>query len=769
MTVIFCYNRWVYLLEREVIVMKWIKKLNILQYSIFSYVLFFAIIFIPMSLIWYSTSKHSVTQQLELSTKNALLQAKGNFESDLSQLDLLSQQLPYDTSITLKKLSDPFETIKSRSALAKYRLNSNFVEEVYVYFPEDQEKLYTPSGSTDLSILLTNWKSMLSEEQFIEQLSQATPTFSVMNENKVSDKFFLYTVPTQDSFGKNVATMIYSIRKTSIDAAFAPLENESSGSFFLVNAQNQIFDFSGKNIDLGTVLNKKITDTKEIPSQFKWQKDTYLLHHFENNLLNLNYYYVVNTDTAVARLTQIYKVSIYAIVGILIIGIFISVFLGRKTYQPYEKIESLLRKHGKLTTSNKKLTFEDMQRKVATFLSENSDLKEVIEQQQPYIKETILNRLLTDSLIDKDATNQLFSEKINQSKETNYFTLIVSLEVTDESPVLARDSFSHQLLSHLAHLKLNDSVDVEWIGTQHTENEMVLLVAANRYSNKELVVDFISSAIIEFCGIALPIGVGQTTSDILMIKHSYVEALTALNNRFSNHHETIFYFEEITESNADHTNDFQFPKDLQLKLIQSLQLGNQMVALETLKDLITYGTNNSQSFHIFRLYSSYLISTYAEVATTIVGEQLLNDLEQLMDVSDYSSLENQLQIITSIICEKVENDNKNEENLLKDALFTYIHDHFHSETLSLESTADHFNLSSATINKIMKEASDTTFAKYIAHLRLEQIKEDLIKTNLPIKEIIQNNGYYDVSNFTRKFRTTVGVTPGQYRTINRES
>lgn len=747
--------------------MKWIKKLNILQYSIFSYVLFFAIIFVPMSLIWYSTSKHSVTQQLELSSKNALLQAKGNFESDLSQLDLLSQQLPYDTSITLKKLSDPFETIRSRSALAKYRLNSNFVEELYVYFPEDQEKLYTPSGSTDLSFLLTNWKSTLSEEKFIEQLSQATPTFSVMNENKISDKFFLYTVPTQDSFGKNVATMIYSIRKTSIDAAFAPLANEASGNFFLVNAQNQIFDFTGKDVELGNVLHEQLAKKNNLPTQFKWQKDTYLLHHFENNLLNLNYYYVTNTNTAIARLTQIYKVSIYAIVGILIIGIFSSVFLGRKTYQPYEKIESLLRKHGKLTTSNKKLTFEDMQRKVATFLSENSDLKEVIQQQQPYIKETILNRLLTDSLIDKDATNQLFSEKINQSKETNYFTLIVSLEVTDDSPVLARDSFSQQLLSHLTHLKLDDTV--EWVATQHTENEMVLLVAITRLSSEEFVVDFISQSMIDFCGVALPIGVGQTTSDILMIKHSYIEALTALNNRFSNHHETIFYFEEITESNADHTNDFQFPKDLQLKLIQSLQLGNKMVTLETLKDLITYGTNNSQSFHIFRLYSSYLISTYAEVATTIVGEQLLNDLEQLMDVSDYSSLENQLQIITSIICEKVENDNKNEENLLKDALFTYIHDHFHSERLSLESTADHFNLSSATINKIMKEASDTTFAKYIAYLRLEQIKEDLIKTNLPIKEIIQKNGYYDVSNFTRKFRTTVGVTPGQYRTINREA
>ena len=72
------------------------------------------------------------------------------------------------------------------------------------------------------------------------------------------------------------------------------------------------------------------------------------------------------------------------------------------------------------------------------------------------------------------------------------------------------------------------------------------------------------------------------------------------------------------------------------------------------------------------------------------------------------------------------------------------------------------------INKIMKEETNTTFAKYIANLRLEKIKQALVETDQSIKEIIQSNGYYDVSNFTRKFRTTVGVTPGQYRTMYRE-
>ncbi len=61
-----------------------------------------------------------------------------------------------------------------------------------------------------------------------------------------------------------------------------------------------------------------------------------------------------------------------------------------------------------------------------------------------------------------------------------------------------------------------------------------------------------------------------------------------------------------------------------------------------------------------------------------------------------------------------------------------------------------------------------TFSKYIQELRMEKIKQALIESDRPIKDIIREAGYYDVSNYTRKFRTLVGVTPGQFRTLNKQ-
>ena len=168
--------------------MKWIRKLNILQYSIFSYIFFFALIFIPMSLVWYTTSRHSVTQQLELSSKNALLQAKASFESDLSQLDLISQQLPYDSAISLEYLADPYENIDSRSALAKYRLNNSMIEEAYLFYPEDPETFYSANGSTKIDALIELRQQNVDKEELLTLLNAPIPKSSSRKASNTSFK-----------------------------------------------------------------------------------------------------------------------------------------------------------------------------------------------------------------------------------------------------------------------------------------------------------------------------------------------------------------------------------------------------------------------------------------------------------------------------------------------------------------------------------------------------------------------------------------------------
>jgi two-component system response regulator YesN len=100
-------------------------------------------------------------------------------------------------------------------------------------------------------------------------------------------------------------------------------------------------------------------------------------------------------------------------------------------------------------------------------------------------------------------------------------------------------------------------------------------------------------------------------------------------------------------------------------------------------------------------------------------------------------------------------------------IFDYLNREYTSHDISLEQVASEFDVSISFISRFIKKESGHTFSKYIQELRLEQIKKELIDTDKPIKDIIVSVGYYDVSNYTRKFKSIVGMTPGQFRNANR--
>ena len=52
---------------------------------------------------------------------------------------------------------------------------------------------------------------------------------------------------------------------------------------------------------------------------------------------------------------------------------------------------------------------------------------------------------------------------------------------------------------------------------------------------------------------------------------------------------------------------------------------------------------------------------------------------------------------------------------------------------------------------------------YLIDLRMKLAKELLRTTTLPLKDISEQVGYYNVSSFIRRFKTHEGITPNSYR------
>lgn len=105
-----------------------------------------------------------------------------------------------------------------------------------------------------------------------------------------------------------------------------------------------------------------------------------------------------------------------------------------------------------------------------------------------------------------------------------------------------------------------------------------------------------------------------------------------------------------------------------------------------------------------------------------------------------------------------------DRHIIKDAI-SYMESHYHKD-LSLEGLARQFYVSSSSFSKWFKKNTGMTVNKYLIKLRMERAKELLKKTDYKVYKIAEMVGYRDVKYFNRVFKTCIGQTPLQFRTLN---
>ncbi|MGM9617259.1 helix-turn-helix domain-containing protein [Butyricicoccus sp.] len=92
----------------------------------------------------------------------------------------------------------------------------------------------------------------------------------------------------------------------------------------------------------------------------------------------------------------------------------------------------------------------------------------------------------------------------------------------------------------------------------------------------------------------------------------------------------------------------------------------------------------------------------------------------------------------------------------------YVDEHV-LENLSVQSVADHFDISSAYLFRLFKQVTGTSLMQYIIQRRIGEAQTLLLITDLSITEVAQKVGYDNLSHFVKMFTQNVGLSPRKYR------
>ncbi len=86
-----------------------------------------------------------------------------------------------------------------------------------------------------------------------------------------------------------------------------------------------------------------------------------------------------------------------------------------------------------------------------------------------------------------------------------------------------------------------------------------------------------------------------------------------------------------------------------------------------------------------------------------------------------------------------------------------------SSKMTIETVADNFHISIATLGRYFKTVVGKTPMQYLQMMRVDRAKQLLITTNETIVNISLDCGFFDSSHFEKFFMKREGVTPSQYR------
>ncbi|MDB8792534.1 AraC family transcriptional regulator [Romboutsia sp. 1001216sp1] len=101
------------------------------------------------------------------------------------------------------------------------------------------------------------------------------------------------------------------------------------------------------------------------------------------------------------------------------------------------------------------------------------------------------------------------------------------------------------------------------------------------------------------------------------------------------------------------------------------------------------------------------------------------------------------------------------ENSLLNEILSFIDEHIY-EKLSINTLCSHFCISPSMIHSLFKKNMDNTVKNYINELKLSKSKELIKNTSYTISEISEMLGFSSIHYFSKKFKTSFGISPTEY-------
>lgn len=172
-----------------------------------------------------------------------------------------------------------------------------------------------------------------------------------------------------------------------------------------------------------------------------------------------------------------------------------------------------------------------------------------------------------------------------------------------------------------------------------------------------------------------------------------------------------------------------------------------------------------QDFISFDIKLKIVLQLYLMFSNKADLDFPISDILSLTSSEDIEQYIHQIfSIYFSYLEQKKENNNG---NLQIEVIKEFIDKNYTDPMFSLQLIADEYHISASYLSWFFKQKMDMTVLDYTTDLKMK-LATKLLNENLTLQDISLQVGYINVSSFIRRFKQTMGMTPGEYKKIHSE-
>jgi two-component system, response regulator YesN len=684
--------------------------------------------------------------------------------------DMTHQLLLDDNSLYQYRISDQwgYKAWGLTRELRRFQRLSPFIHEIWLYYKNEQA-VFTSNGVYTLPVLA---KQIYSFEDLDEQaldyhlngLNQSV--ILPPRKDAISGKSYLRMfVPLFPNQKLTYGTLGYLINEEAIQQLLSTYD-VTEGSTWVFEQKNRLITGIGTEAGPSGEVVTELVRNHNIQNYQKVdiEGEEYYLFVVTSKQSAWKYATLLPVRHVLHKVEQAQKWFTYGVAALVLLGggiIYTSMLVN---YRPIHRLrkESIQALSHRGHTANELDTVRDA---LHSLLVRNRELDQRVKNQAGAAKNQLLLSLLKGEFDDP--------------AELEESALEIGLPVSCRQVVIAIVEFppgsGAEKRPAIQELEKLFPEECPAYGMVHVEpNRTIFVVSVNDLEPEEigLIIRHFQESVSSRNQIPVTVGVGGKAL-VSNAPQSYLEAQTAIGYRFiQGLNRVIFFWQIPITSSSVHP----FPYGDMEGLLKAVRSGSTPKIEASLSQLLSYIKQNQPPLIVARGLCFEMIrlinGVWKELGLDDPNSDRYPDIFTIERLETIDEFENLIMGLSRDLCEAFgreplpEEEKAGEANAARSVklMIRYIHAHFDECEFSLQGMSEQFGMALPNLGQFFKDRTGQNLLEYTTHLRMEKAKNLLAATQLPLKAVAEEVGYYNVSSFIRRFKQLSGQTPGEYRT-----